>query len=315
MKTSAVIRIILYSLVALTLVGVLCWGLGAFGGMGISDFLDSINLSVGAGVRYTNESSYSIGASSCPAEGITDINIYWTAGELTVQPYDGNEIIFTEESKNAIPDELILRWKSEGSDLTIHYCKSGYSKWPANAGKTLTLLVPRTLAENGLKELNISTISAEQNVSGVNAQSFDSETVSGDVSISAMTAAEADFEAVSGKLSAEGVTFGIADSQSVSGSVLFAGEIGRIECETVSGVVRVDSRCVPQADISTVSGEVIFKLPADKGFTVNYSTVSGGINCSMPSVTSKNSLKVGDGATLMDIDTISGNITIADYTE
>ena len=190
MKTSAVIRIVIWSLVALILTGVLVSVVvfkGVLGGSG--DF--SIGLT---GNVYSGD--YNIGGGSV-TEPINAVEVDWVSGKIEISVYDGET---TEISENEISDEdYKLRYRVENGRLTVHYEKSGFSFGIiSRPKKELTIKIPRAYAEN-LKEIKISSTSADININGLTvSESTEIDTVSGRVTAENLTVASLECDTVSG---------------------------------------------------------------------------------------------------------------------
>lgn len=125
MKASAITRIILYSLVALLLIGLLLTGLG------IGALMFRINI----GGEYTT------GEGSVPAADITELSLDWASGTITIQTADTDEITFTESGNFA--EDQAMAYSTKGGTLSISYSQPslqiGFVSIPS---KDLTVTVP-----------------------------------------------------------------------------------------------------------------------------------------------------------------------------
>ena len=81
MKTSAMIRIILYAFIALMLTGVLIWGINGNNNMKFFSF----NLFGSTGMNYDDD-EYTIGDGEVAKEQVESIQVDWTAGNVKVVP-------------------------------------------------------------------------------------------------------------------------------------------------------------------------------------------------------------------------------------
>lgn len=284
MKTSAVIRIVIWSLVALILTGVLVSVVvfkGVLGGSG--DF--SIGLT---GNVYSGD--YNIGGGSV-TEPINAVEVDWVSGKIEISVYDGET---TEISENEISDEdYKLRYKVENGRLTVHSEKSGFSFGIiSRPKKELTIKIPRAYAEN-LKTLKINSTSAEINLNG----------------LTVLESTETD--TVSGRVTAENLNTASLECDTVSGDVKASGAIEAFDLSSTSGAAEITTTVpLKKLETDTVSGDVTLTLPESSGFTLEFDTVSGDLNCELP-MTNKNGKHIcNDGSAEFEADSTSGDFTV-----
>ena len=284
MKTSAVIRIVIWSLVAIILTGVLVSVVvfkGVLGGSG--DF--SIGLT---GNVYSGD--YNIGGGSV-TEPINAVEVDWVSGKIEISVYDGET---TEISENEISDEdYKLRYKVENGRLTVHSEKSGFSFGiMSRPKKELTIKIPRAYAEN-LKTLKINSTSAEINLNG----------------LTVLESTETD--TVSGRVTAENLNTASLECDTVSGDVKASGAIEAFDLSSTSGAAEITTTVpLKKLETDTVSGDVTLTLPESSGFTLEFDTVSGDLNCELP-MTNKNGKHIcNDGSAEFEADSTSGDFTV-----
>jgi hypothetical protein len=101
-----------------------------------------------------------------------------------------------------------------------------------------------------------------------------------------------------------------------SGTVQLEGVHGTVHASTASGNIRVDGEGQGSWRLSTASGNVSVRLPSQQGFTLHAQTVSGSIHTARE-MTVQGTLgrhelegKVGGGGFLLDVSTVSGNISV-----
>ena len=238
------------------------------------------------------DGSYTGGEIRVPAEDITALSIDWVAGDVKIMVTDGEEIVVTEHADRGIPAEYALLLEADNT-LRIRYSND---VWGIDAPeKVLTVLLPRTVAEN-LTAVDLSGVSA-------------------DFAVGKLTVRDAfSFDTTSGKLKTEVLTAtgAKADVNSVSGDIELDGSFREVKAGSTSGEIDLMLRNAPAAvEVSTVSGEVDVELPAGTGFTLDYSTVSGELECDFPLTKSVDGKYVcGDGACRMEIGTTSGSLSV-----
>lgn len=156
MKTNAIVRIILYSLLILILTGILLTVLGA-------DLL-----MFNSGSTTTTGESVSI-PNSVDAKDVTSLTIEWAAGSVTIVTADTDKITFHESGD--FDTKYAMVYKLNSNTLTISYAHSsvmvGFGSIP---GKDLVITVPK---EWVCKELELDGAALEVEISGLTVREFD----------------------------------------------------------------------------------------------------------------------------------------------
>ncbi len=224
--------------------------------------------------NYDDAMKYTAGGASVSAP-VTEIEIDWLTCKVEIEQYDGDEIVFKDESEHEIRESEMLRYYLDGTTLKIKYAKSGVIQIQ-NEYKTLVLMVPK----QGNYDIEVNTVSASVyvNAPDMELNEMSVNTVSGNVEINSI----------------------IRDELSVA---------------TVSGDVSVKtSDSVNPSEIETVSGNVKLELPSDTSFVVEYNTVSGNIESDFQTTQKGNQLihsaGVGSTTTYIEVDTVSGNLSL-----
>jgi hypothetical protein len=295
MKTSALIRIFVYSFIALVLTGVLVWGIG--GNHNINFFSFNIsNLFGGSGISY-NDDEYKIGDGEVPKDQVSEIQVNWTAGDVKVVPYIGDTagrdvIFFSEESGTQLEEDYEMRYKVEDGVLKIMFAKPNvkFQGIFKSLDKDLTINVP---IDTILSDVTIDTVSANIDLESIHADLFDLATVSGDIDCALLIADSMEAETVSGKILWSEATF------------------GTVSAESVSGEVKVAFLTMPtNIQIETVSGAMTLGLPENDGFKVDYDKVSGDFDCEFDVKINKNMAMYKNGENKISLETVSGNMKI-----
>lgn len=292
MKTSALIRIFVYSFIALVLTGVLIWGINGNHNMNFFSF----NLFGGSGLSY-NDKDYTIGDGSVTRAEVSEIQVNWTAGDVKVVPYIGDttgrdEIFFSEESGTPLETDYEMRYKVEDGVLKIMFAKSNvkFSGIFKSLDKELTINVP---VNTTFSDITIDTVSANIDLESIQADQFNLATVSGDIDCTLLIADSIDAETVSGEIRWDDATAGTVSAESVSGEI----NVGFL---TMPTDIRMD----------TVSGNMTIGLPQNDGFKVDYDKVSGNFDCAFDVKINKNSAIYQNGANKIKLETVSGNMKI-----
>ncbi len=279
--------------------------------------------------KYTNHGSATI------TEPVDRLSISWTAGQVTVETYDGETVeIYETENGNAIAKvEDEMHWYLENGHLRIRFDGKGYFrigivKQPT---KQLIVRVPREQAH--LASLSLDTVSAEISVKNIAVSgAFSINGVSGNVTLTDISAAPFHYDAVSGSLVLTNGQFSRVDINTTSGNASLSNVIAtecefdstggnlalldcsftKIDADTTSGGLRVTApQGLTALEFDTTSGDLILTLPADHaGFTAKLDATSGTFASEFSATTTGDTHRAGDGSLQIDMDSTSGDLTV-----
>ena len=208
------------------------------------------------------------------------------AGKVTVRGWDRNEVQLT----GSLGDGLQLRQEKSANRVRWEV---EYPRRHTNGTATLVLNVPRA------SELLLSTVSADQDISGIDVRRLQADTVSGDLNaagrsgdsklntvsgnvIAKLQTPRLDVNTVSGRIEAGGGVSGDIGAQTVSGRVgVDAGRIQRLAVETVSGGIDLSaSGLAPggRINVESVSASVNLRLPVKVSAQLSVNSFAGSIN-------------------------------------
>ncbi len=307
MKKSAIARIVIWSVVALVLTGIL---------IGTLIFRENPNAPIifgeEQGYKYNNENEYNVGASELPSDSVTSISVDWISGNVFVHAYDGDTVKIEEASHDDIEEKYELRWRVKENTLYIKPCKSTNSWNLANKipTKDLFVYIPDALAVT-MDKIKVDTASACISITGITANEIDTTAASGDTWLEKCGAVDINIENVSGYVNLTETNAEKIDAETVSGNVDIMGTVKDLSADSVSGTVYLCTDEAPSsADISTVSGEIKFKIPENDGFYIDFDSVSGKVTSEFPLIISNGWQTYGNGARHYDFETVSGNAYI-----
>lgn len=197
-------------------------------------------------------------------------------GRIQVRAWERNEVKISGTLGDGV-EKLVVEGDSEHLVVKVQYPRN--SGWGGNkSGPTdLQLTVPVRA------ELEIDSVSAEVDVSGVASSKLSIDSVSGSVSVAAAPG-EVDVESVSGDLRLT-VNSGDVQAQTVSGGIILRGRMkGQIKTETVSGDidVAVNGERVRELSSSTVSGDAEVRTALASKGEIRMESVSGNLSLALP---------------------------------
>ena len=276
------------------------------------------------------------GEESFDAAGIERLDLDWVSGSVSVEKYDGKQIVVREDIDASAKEELRMRWKIENGTLFILPCANNVRDLPE---KRLTVLVPAAAklidadidvssaavsvrdlelsgdidvdAASGGTEIsncvcrciNIDSASGAQSVRDCECDGIRLNSASGAQSLE-NCAAEGTVESdrASGAFTATDLRCGALDSDGASGKLRVDGLdcAGGVNANSMSGDVYISFASVPEAvGVDTASGDVTLVFPEGTGIDLDYDTASGKLG---------GELKTGELP--VEVDTASGDLRI-----
>lgn len=189
----------------------------------------------------------------------------------------------------------------------------GLLKWlrPQRHSATVTVSVPRKCAAQ------VGVVSATAVMSGMGARAS-VKSVSGGITLDSVTG-DVDANTVSGAVEAQGIN-GKLNFNTVSGDLTLAdGWLERLDVNGVSGDVTADLDLDPLGgmQVTTVSGEVVLRLPAEADARVNLHSVSGDVRSEFAELRRSSapasrsvSGSLGAGSGQVSVTTMSGRVML-----
>ena len=284
MKTSAIIRIVICVILLVLLIGVAVLAVHFWNG-NFDWHWNGISM---GGYTYKDSKDYISGARDIDPSGIRNVEINWIGGEINVACGDSDKISLTEDSGLAEDDQLHSLVK--GDTLYIQFCapRTGIYSMPEN--KALTVTIPKGMK---LDKLDIDAVSARGDIQGIQAEYCMVDNVSGRYTLSDCSFYDLKINTVSGECS-------------------FSGTLRTLDMDTVSGGLRaVLLAPVEKISMDSVSGELELYIPEGMGFRAEIDSVSGDLECSLPMSKKGDTYICGDGAAEIEMDTVSGDMSIA----
>jgi hypothetical protein len=244
-------------------------------------------------------------------DDVTGLRVRLIAGSVAVLATDGKPSLNVSSVEG---DPLTVTY--EGGVLTVTHENltwEGLLKWlrPQRHSATVTVTVPRKCPTQ------VGVVSATAVMSGIGSRAS-VKSVSGGITLDGV-AGDVDANTVSGALEAQGIN-GRLNFRTVSGDLTLAdGWLERLDANMVSGDVTADIDLDPLGgmQVTTVSGEVTLRLPAEADAQVNLHSLSGDVRsefpelkrtCSPASHSVSGSLGAGSGH--VSVTTMSGRVML-----
>ena len=244
-------------------------------------------------------------------DDVTELRVRLIAGSVAVLATTGRPSL---EVSSIEGDPLNVTY--EDGVLTIAHENlnwEGLLKWlrPQRHSATVTVSVPRKC------RAQVGVVSATAVMSGISARAS-VKSVSGGITLDGV-AGDVDANTVSGAVEAQGIN-GKLNFNTVSGDLTLAeGWLERLDVNGVSGDVTADLDLDPLGgmQVTTVSGEVMLRLPAEADARVNLHSVSGDVRSefaelgrsSAPASRSVSG-SLGAGSGQVSVTTMSGRVML-----
>lgn len=284
MKRNAIIRIVLWSITLVILLGILCTGIY------VPSALNRIRR---ASVRNTEDFQEIDGNGfTLDAASVRNVEIEWASGSIVIQPMDIGEMYIAEKAQDHSSEPMV--WNLQDGTISIQYCKNPDRVFVFGMDtelecKDLIIQVPRDWQCNSLEI----------------------EAASATLEVQDLTIRKMEFDGASGSCKFRNCTVDSLDLDTASGDVWFQGSLLRLECDAVSADITLELTNVPNTlDLDGVSGGLDVTLPAEAGFTVTMETLSGDFESDFDTTQRNGSYVSGNGRCRIDVDGMSGDVTI-----
>ncbi len=291
MKSNAIVRIIIWSIVLVVLIGILA----AFVAdeMYLNDYSPEIHLATSL-EPYPVQSESAIPPEKMytfPAGDITELEIEWAAGSIFIDTADVAEITVRESDVKDAKYAMLLQQRN--GKLTIQYCQEHNISFGINKAalsKDLYIQVPRDWE---CRSLEIDAASAELAVGG-------------------MAIGEMDFDGASGTCNFVNCSVIDMDIDTASGDVQFTGSLKALDFDAASASFIGEFENTPdRIDMDSMSGNLDISLPEDCGFALNMNGMSSSFHSDFPVTENQNGMHIyGDGSCRINVDGMSSDVTI-----
>lgn len=281
-SASAVARLVAWSIAlcifsALFAVSMMPGSEGLFAGTSIGGF------------RY-DDSGYTVGNASVKG-AVTDLEIVWLAGDITVIPSDTDEIKITEDYSGD-DDDLRLRWLLKDSKLTVQFRKPVVFGKGHAVSKNLTVAIPAAVLE-AMDEVEITTVSGDVTFTG--------------------NADELTLDAVEGDLTVKG-DIGELEVNAVKGKLTFTGGVRSADMDCVDTSVIMHLDMAGELSFDQVNGDVELYLSEEiTGFTAEVESLGGGIRIedfTDLTATGDHYTRWGDGSLRIQVNGVNAKLTV-----
>ena len=243
-----------------------------------------------------DDSNYTVGDGSVAVENLTEIDLDWVDGTVTIISCKDSYPSLTEKSKNELTEGSLLRWHlSEDGKLTIKYRESSFFLGRGqNKQKDLILRIPERFAENLSIKIHVSSTTVF--LDGIAAKSVSVESDKGNVAM------------LSGSVAEELLI------HTASGKILVSGVVTeRFELVSKKNEIKVDAVLLPkEAVIETGEKDIRIAFSGVPSISLNFNSEKGKYASDFALDEQDGRLLSGDGYTKLDVTTKSGTLYLSE---
>ena len=283
MKGNAIVRIVIYSVAIVALLGILLSATAANLYFTTSVVQTEVPAPTAAS-REINQYDFTT--------QIQNIEIDWVAGSVTIHPSDSLSNIIVEERSPAESQHNMVV-KQSGQTLKIEFAEDHvkFDLFSNNkvVNKDLVIRVPKNWNCNNLEIDAAAT----------------------DVNIQDMTIRELDFDGASGNLILDNCNITDLDIDTASGDVEFTGILENLDFDAASAKFYGEFFENPRnLKMDSMSGDLELVLPENSGFELNMETVTGSFDTDFTFGKHNDLYICGDGNCKINVSAMSSDVSI-----
>ena len=243
-----------------------------------------------------DDSNYTVGDGSVAVENLTEIDLDWVDGTVTLVSCKDTYPSLTEKSENELTEGSLLRWHlSEDGKLTVKYRESSFFLGRGkNKQKDLILRVPERFAANLSIKINVS--SSTVFLDGIAAKSVSVESDRGNVAL------------LSGSVLED------LSIHTTSGKILVSGVVTeRFELISKKNEIKVDAAVLPKdAVIETGDKDIHVEFSDTPSISLKFNAEKGKYASDFALAETDGRLLSGDGYTKLEVTTKSGTLYLSE---
>ena len=216
---------------------------------------------------------YVMGGATFAASEVEDLSIDWLDDSVTIEVYDGAELVISETSDKAMNDSTTMYYylNNKGT-LNINYGKPGVRMKGENLpNKHLLVRVPQTMR---LENVEVNSLGHHLVMNGVRCESLELNAVSDQITMNEC-------------------------------------EVDNVEINCVSANVEATFSKMPrEMELNNVSGETVLWVPEDAGITLEMEGMLNDFHSELPVATKWKRKIIGNGACKIESNAVSGELDI-----
>lgn len=216
---------------------------------------------------------YVMGGATFAASEVDDLSIDWLSDSVTIEVYDGEELVISETSDKTLNDTTTMyHYLNAKGTLNINYGKPGVRmKGEGLPEKHLLVRVPRTMR---LEDVEVNGLGHNLVMNGVRCESLEVNAVSNQITLNEC-------------------------------------EVDDIEINSVTANMEATFSKMPEEmELNNVSGETVLWVPEDAGITLEMEGMVSNFRSELPVVKKWNKKVIGNGACKIECNCVNGELDI-----
>ena len=290
MKSNAIVRIVIWSIVLFFLVGILAAFVAEE--LYLNEYtVESVPMDIAEETpvkHLPNEDKLVVDGGSVDA-----LEIEWAAGDITILPRDIEEITISES--NVSNEKYAMVWQVDERKLEISFCEKGLISGfgislGADIRKDLYIYVPMDW----------------------NCRSLEIDAASATVEISNMTIGKLDLDGADGIVRLNNCDIRDLDIDTASGDVIFSGTLDTMDFDAASASFTGEFFNTPsRIDMDSMDGKLDITLPEDCGYSLSMDGMSKTFRSDFQGTENRNGIHTyGDGRCRIKVDGMSCEVAI-----
>lgn len=261
-KTNAIVKIIVWSFVALFCLSLLIHG--------------AVNGGFSFGWWNGKGEEVVIFEDKIPLNQVDSLDIKWTSGKVTVYKGTGDAVEIVETSHYAEKSKPAKISNRNGTLSIESNQQIGFLIFSFGVRSTnLQVKLP----EKMYQQIVMKNTSGNIEFADISANAMTFQSSSGKLNLKNLTVNSMDVKITSGKITGENIAATKLDLKSTSGKADLAGAYQEIRCRSTSGTVTIHSALVPTAlEAELTSGKMTFLIPENDGFQLRYKVTAGNLS-------------------------------------
>ena len=216
---------------------------------------------------------YVMGGATFAASEVDDLSIDWLSDSVTIEVYDGAELVISETSDKALNDTTTMYYYLNGKGtLNINYGKPGVRmKGEGLPEKHLLVRVPRTMR---LEDVEVNGLGHHLVMNGVRCEDLELNAVSDMITLNEC-------------------------------------EVDNIEINSVTANLEATFTKMPkEIELNNVAGETVLWVPEDAGITLEMKGMMSDFHSELPVASRWDKKVIGNGACKIECNSVSGELDI-----
>lgn len=280
MKSSAIVRIVIYVIVIILLCGLLAIGLG------ISRF----GLPFSIPIHFGGRDDLTAGGGSVNADLIENIEIEWASGEVILRADPESESI-TFAEKGSTAEKWPMGYRVKGNTLLLCFSAENTFQFgfSSSGSKTLEITVPADWVCNKLEIDSAAT----------------------DATVTDLTVRKIDLDSAANQFTFENCHISILDVDGASNKLEVTGYLEELDCDGMSTkITAVLTNTPDRVDLDGMSSKLDLTLPDDCGFYVKMEGLSNHFTSDFDTQIQNNAYIYADRRCQITVDGMSSEVVI-----